>query len=148
MSVSGVSSCANCLPPEPLRASSYLASSTRSADLTITTDEGDKVTLSFESSRTVEGLDYRDLSTEIHSRRGSIQASVEVSVEGDLSREEIRDIRKLAADLGKATKKAEKSDDVSIERIAHRFSKLDSLAAFDYSYQHNQEFEYSTLIFA
>lgn len=95
-----------------------------SAELTITTDEGDKVTLSFDAAYSASRTQ------EPGSRATSVQSSVraEVKIEGDLNAEEIADIQKLMGMLGRAMRRPEKAP-----QIPQKIARLDSLAMVDFA---------------
>jgi hypothetical protein len=122
------------------------ASTSGSAELSIVTAEGDRVTLTAKTSAQPTLTDYRHLERNADGRSAATQvksfehaSSREFSfvVEGDLSREELRDLKKVfksvkqiikkffSGDLSGAMQKAEKGVD--------RFAKADSLASLDLS---------------
>lgn len=86
--------------PRPTRAAAGEQSS--SLDLTVTTAEGDKVTLSAQAIQAFS-LQSGDGTASASSSR---QLSVSVNVEGNLNKEELADIRKLAIALGKSVRQA------------------------------------------
>jgi hypothetical protein len=108
----------------PARARSMEMTRAMSAELTITTDEGDKVTLSFDAAFSASRTQ------EPGYRASSVQAGVraEVKVEGELNAEEIADIQKLMGMLGRAMRKPEKAP-----QIAQKIARLDSLATVDFT---------------
>jgi hypothetical protein len=101
------------LPPEGYRgvtqASLLGASSRKSTDISLVTAEGDKVTISAKSAVQAGfvAYDYRgrlngnEVSLSGRSLQVSAENSFALSVEGDLSKEELADIKKLVAKIEK-----------------------------------------------
>ena len=91
------------------QASLLSASSRKSTDISLATAEGDKVTISAKSALHASfiGYDYRGRlnGNEVNLSGRSLQVSAEnsfaISVEGDLSEEELADIEKLVAKIEK-----------------------------------------------
>ncbi len=111
------------------------ASTSRNVELSVVTAEGDRVTLTASASSESTLADYRHLGGNTKYSEHSSSRELTFSVEGDLSREELKDLKKVFSafkkiikkffqgDLGGALHKADKG-------IA-RFAKSDSLASFD-----------------
>lgn len=116
-------------------------------DLTITTAEGDKVTLSASLSSETEFNDYAlgyrkagfGLAERGSSLRQSRDLSVAVSIGGDLSHKELADIRKLMHNLQKASRKLENGNFGAAAMVLDRVRDLDSMASFDFSAQASRE---------
>lgn len=105
------------------------ARSREEGSLTITTAEGDKVTLSFRNTQSVRASDTRLYGsngsferTQVKSRESS---EIAVSLEGNLSEQEMADITALVDQL---TGKSEGKE-------------LTSLASYDFRYQRTENFQ-------
>lgn len=113
-----------------------------SAQLTVVTDEGDRVT---PSSRTavsagVGVYDFRDGGLAAHAETMQFSASREfaLSVEGDLSKDELKDIRRVINGVEKVTRKFLKGDLDGAARKAAKLGDLGSLAGFDYAFEQRE----------
>jgi len=113
-----------------------------SARLTIVTDEGDRVTLSSRSavSAGIGVYDFRDGGQAAHAEAMQFSSSreFELSVEGDLSKEEMKDIRRVINGVEKVTRKFLAGDLDGAARKAAKLGELGSLAGFDYSFQQRE----------
>jgi hypothetical protein len=129
-----VDSCAPCHPPRQAEATSAKTAAavggqvhSRSLDVTITTADGDRVTLSASESASIAGVATSD------GRRAGVsstESSVSLTVEGSLDRREWRDLRKVLKVLAKAAAHQDS------ERLARRLSRpdLDTIATVQASY--------------
>jgi len=100
-----------------------------SSDITIVTAEGDKVTLSADSVSELSYASYDSkgrMGESGFAVAGEFHASRELSitVEGDLSRDELKDIRRAVKTIMKATRDALSGDP---EKAAERVEKLGNL---------------------
>jgi hypothetical protein len=104
--------------PQTLTAT--VASASKQAAISVVTTEGDRVTISARESTTVAfagyGADGR-VTSGLGYVRSSMSASM--SVEGDLNRRELRDLRKVVHAVSRAV------DSGNAERLAHRLSRPD-----------------------
>lgn len=116
------------------------ASQRQSADITIMTAEGDKVTLSTTSELQADYLTYNSLGRTASSLFGikaesfSLEGSreLQIQVEGNLSRRELRDIRKTMKVLDKIMKDVVSGNmDHALERALkiEQFGSISSLEA-------------------
>ena len=117
-------------PTQSAQAVEFQRSTSRSAEITVTTTEGDKVTLSLaaqsqqtQSAYQARGLDESGQPQNIRGGSNSSQSStsVNVGIEGDLNEKEVADIKKLIEAFGQLTQ----GDDSGIAK----FGSLDSLAS-------------------
>lgn len=124
---------------QPLAANRSVSGEQKSSlELTVTTAEGDKVTLSAQALQAFSvqsGGGRRSLSR-------SNELSVSVNVEGDLNQDELDDIRKLALALGKSVRQAERGDIGKALRTVAKASDEDTIAAFQFRYERKAELEY------
>lgn len=109
-----------------------------SLELTVTTAEGDKVTLSAQALQAFSAESGGGRTSASRSQ----ELSVSVNVEGDLNQEELDDIRKLALALGKSVRQAERGDIGKALRTVARASDEDTIAAFQFRYERRSELEY------
>ncbi|MFN7936080.1 MAG: hypothetical protein U0R19_22305 [Bryobacteraceae bacterium] len=109
-----------------------------SLDLSVTTAEGDKVTLSAQALQAFS-LESGDGKA---SASASRQLSVSVNVEGDLNEEELADIRKLALALGKSVRQAERGNIGQALRTVAKAADEDTIAAFQFQYERRSELQY------
>jgi hypothetical protein len=107
--------------------------------LTVTTAEGDRVTLSFES-RSEGGLyDIRAPGARAAGQFQSSQVEAEVTVVGDLNAREIADLGRLLRMVGKAARKLEGSNPAQALAAFRNFSRLGSLASANIQYSRTEE---------
>lgn len=129
-------------PPRPTRQtnSTRTASGEQSSslDLTVTTAEGDKVTLSAQALQAFS-LQAGDGAASASTTR---QLSVSVNVEGNLNKEELSDIRKLAIALGKSVRQAERGNIGQALRTVANAADEDTIAAFQFQYERRSELQY------
>jgi ribosomal protein S13 len=122
------------------------AQSHTDAALSITTDEGDSVTISFaqDSNATygslVRGQRGPNGSSQTSVRYASLETSsqFEIQVQGDLSEQEMKDIQDLVKRVGQALRSFVKGD---VEKAASKLSKagdLGSLSGFQVEMNHSE----------
>ena len=121
------------------------ASGNRSAslELTVTTAEGDKVTLSAQALQAFS-LQSGDGRASASTTR---QLSIAVNVEGDLNREELADIRKLAIAIGKSARLAERGNVSQATRTIAQASRKDTIATFQFHYERRAELQYGEVTY-
>ena len=122
------------------------AESHTDAALSITTDEGDSVTISFAQDSEAT---YGSLVRGQRGPNGSSQASVssasletssefKIQIQGDLSEAELKDIQDLVKRVGQALHSFEKGDvDKAARRLSH-VGDLDSLSGFQVEMNHSE----------
>ncbi|MBL8227213.1 MAG: hypothetical protein JNL98_01995 [Bryobacterales bacterium] len=132
------------------KARSRSAQSETTYELTVRTEDGDLVTISAKAVQSSQATDYSSLyrdrdavsSSTYRSRRRESSIEVSVEVEGDLSPEELADIRKLTGALSRATKQVNRGDTSGALLTALRAETADdSIASFDFAYQHSKQVE-------
>ena len=126
-----VDSCSSCQAPQQTTAAARAAAvagavRSTSLDLTVTTADGDRVTLSASQSASIGGVATSD------GRRAGTSTSAStfsLAVEGSLDRGELRDLRKVLKLLAKA------AADQDAGRLASRLSRpdMDSIASMQAS---------------
>lgn len=129
------------------RASLLSASSRKSTDISLVTAEGDKVTISAKSALQagLVSYDYRgrlngnEVSLQGQSFQLAAENFLEIAVEGDLSKEELADIKKLVAKIEKLgsdffSQPLEDSPSQSLD-----FGNLDSIASFEANLHYEQQ---------
>ncbi|MCC6540064.1 MAG: hypothetical protein IT162_21125 [Bryobacterales bacterium] len=119
------------------------ASQSTSAELSLTTADGDKVTLSFSNSSSQAISAGKSEGSFDYSSLRQRSTSVSIEVEGDLSKEELQDIQKLAKILTKAAGEALSGNTEQAQARAAKADKLDSIASFAYSLNQRTEYTYS-----
>ena len=119
-------------------ARSVSAAQSTSLELTVTTAEGDKVTLS------AEAVNALSLSSDGSSRTLATtrQLSLSISVEGDLNPEELDDIRKLALALGKGVHQAKQGNLAQALQTVSRNTDESTIAGFQFRYEQVAALEY------
>lgn len=126
------------------------AQSETTYELTVRTEEGDLVTISAKAVQSSQATDYSSLyrdrdgveATTYRSRQRESSFEVSIEVEGNLSQEELADIRKLTGALSKAAKQVNRGDADGALRTALRADNADdSIASFDFAYQHSKQVE-------
>lgn len=118
--------------PSQLRQRSVTATQQTTIDLTVITDEGDKVVLSARSSTETSQLDYRFLA-----RRSSQE--VKVTVEGDLNERELADIQKLLKRLTHAARQVARGRLEKAVHAAQRIRNLGSLESFGFNFERAEQ---------
>ena len=119
------------------------ASIEKSTEITLMTAEGDRVTLSSRSLMEATYSTYNYLgqsdgqTVSYESEEASFFVSHEVSIkiEGDLSRQELRDIKKALKNLEKLFKDLMAGDLEHAAKRAFKIAKLDSISSLDASLQ-------------
>jgi len=120
----------------------------QNSDITIVTAEGDTVT--FSSSRSTElsfttynaqGQQVSD-SGDVSAKSAEFRTSSEFSftVEGDLNKKELREIRRAIKTIQKATRDVLRDDEEKAAERTATLSRLDQLASIDADVQFRQEF--------
>jgi len=118
----------------------------QSSDITLFTEEGDKVTLSSAASFEARYATYSSQGLiDGNAFQGDAQAfsvseafAFELSVEGDLSKEELKDIKKALQTIEKLTTDFfSGKTDKALDR-AERIAKLDSIASFEAVLQYSK----------
>jgi hypothetical protein len=121
-----------------------------SYQLTLRTEDGDVVTISAKAVQSSQSTDYASLSrgrdgvsaSAYRGRQRESSLEVSIQVEGDLSQEEIEDIRKLTSTLAKATRQVNRGDTGGALRTSLSAAKPDdTIAAFDFAYQQTRQVE-------
>ncbi|MBX9599704.1 MAG: hypothetical protein K2X35_01825 [Bryobacteraceae bacterium] len=107
--------------------------------LTVTTAEGDRVTLSFESRSDAGLYDIRAGGARASGQFQSARLEAEVKVEGSLNAREIADLGRLLRMVGKAARKLEGPDPSQALAAFRNFSRLASLAAANIEYSRTEE---------
>lgn len=139
-SVGGIQRC-GCEAPQTANQisarASYRERSTQTAGaLSVRTDDGDVVNISFASlsSQSVGRYSATDGDNRVSGveRASSSAYAVEVSVEGTLDDDEVEDIRKLLSKL------ASQVHNPNSRRIENQFEKLDSLESFQFGFEQTQ----------
>lgn len=117
----------------PARTPEYsVAQSARSqSQLTVYTAEGDKVVISTAARELTATARAGSRIAALSSR----ERSVEISVDGDLNKRELNDIRRLARILVQAEREAGGGRTLEAVRTTARFAGLKSLARFEYTTQ-------------
>jgi hypothetical protein len=122
------------------RASLLNASSRKSTDISLVTAEGDKVTISAKSALQagLVSYDYRgrlngnEVSLQGRSLQISSENALAISVEGDLSKEELADIKKLVGKIEKlGSDLFSRPLDETLSRAVELGDDLDSIASFE-----------------
>jgi hypothetical protein len=98
------------------------------AAITIFTAEGDKVTLSASSQTQFEFATYDANGFLGRYRSAETSQSLSVSVEGNLSRQELKDIRKAIKTIGRAADELTEGDVDGATRQVEKLQKLDTLS--------------------
>ncbi len=129
---------------------SVQASTETSALLNVVTADGDKVTLSANTETYFGYLDIHQqnegsgqvLTTHAQATEVSVSHEFQVSVEGDLDKEELKDIQRLAKRLSKVVRQFLKGNlDNAVHKaakIVDKFGKLDSLSSFGFAFEHKE----------
>ncbi len=138
--------CANREPQSELKetniggiTASVDASNRQSLDLAVTTTEGDRVTLSSTASTTAAYATYEGAVT---AQAFTVVRSNEltVAIEGDLSKEETKDIAKAIHAYAKVTKDMISGRMQPAEAHARELSRLDEISSFDATFTSQQSF--------
>ena len=142
-------------PPEALRSAERTRLRTRQSEvgsLTLTTDEGDQVTISFSNQQNTR-VDQTRLygpngsfeSTKTRSRESS---KLSVSLEGELSEAELKDITDLVNKLSAGIEGTRDGNfSTAQQALASTPEDLGTLQSYSFSYQQSSEIDYkSTLI--
>ena len=122
-------------PASSAQSTELKVAQSRSSDITLVTAEGDTVTLSASRSTELSFETYGSTGASAEIRKNS---EFSLTVEGDLNKEELKDIRKAIKTLYKAERDLLKGHD---ERAADRTAKLanlDQLASIDAKMESSQ----------
>ena len=106
-------------------------SQSQSTDITLVTAEGDTVTLSSSFEREVKFETYNSRGESASMLSKSSSSSFSLSIEGDLDRKELRDIRNAIRTIEKVNRTLMRGD---LEKAAHQAEKLqrlDTIASLD-----------------
>ena len=98
------------------------------ASVTITTAEGDKVTLSANSQQQGEFATYNSSGLFAGVRSLETKNSFSLSIEGSLNRQELKDIRKAIKVIGRATRELMEGDQKHAAKHVEKLQKLDTIA--------------------
>jgi hypothetical protein len=129
---------------ESMRVSSF---SRESTDIILFTQEGDKITISSESSSSSDYSNYRGL---LLNNKGSAQFKEEslslnsdsrfsMTVEGDLSENELKDINKALKIIDKIVEKLKSGDIENAMMLAGRAINLESISGVDASVEQEKK---------
>jgi hypothetical protein len=130
-----------------IQATQIKVSQSQSADITIVTAEGDTVTLSSSKSAELSFATY-SAQGQMGGSSGSISGmSAELhrtsefsfTVDGDLNKEELRDIRSAIRTIQKAAKDVLKGHDEKAEARTAKLSNLNQIASIDADLEFNRE---------
>jgi hypothetical protein len=129
---------------QPVRESSTAVRAESQTNLTVVTAEGDRVTISLAARAKYEAASKTGPNGDSQKTATSVSAQLNVSVEGDLSETELKDLGALIKAVGKATSQAQSTGAPDASAVSASFAGLESLAAFAYSY--SQTVEGGTLV--
>ncbi len=137
------------LQAEQTRAGSI--SQQQNTDLTITTDEGDKVTISLASAMDATAGIYRSLTSQDGYRAASQTAffeysssrSLSVEIEGELSEEEREDIREAVKTIGSMIDDFLSGDLKQMAEDGQLLKELDSIASLDANFSYERQVVYA-----
>jgi hypothetical protein len=133
-------------PTQSAQAVEYQRSTSQSAEITVTTAEGDKVTLSLaaqtqqtQSAYKARGKDESGQPQNIRGGTNSSQSStsVNVGIEGDINEKELADIKKLIEAFGQLTQ----GDSSGVAN----FSQLESLTSAQFAYNSSEQTGYGAV---
>jgi len=132
----------------PSALSAAAAVRNQSLDVTITTAEGDRFTLSTQSSVATAFATYRGTSgaTQIRATASTTSSGIESSivVEGDLSRTELKDIAKALQAYAKVLRDILSGNSEPVRAHAGQIGRLDEIKSFDASFTSQQGFTAET----
>ena len=129
---------------QPVGQSSSAVKAESQTNLTVVTAEGDRVTISLAAQAKFAEASKNGPNGTSQKTALSESSQVSVSVEGNLSETELKDLGALINALGKATSQAQSTGAPDTAAVTASFSGLQSLAAFAYSY--TQSIEGGTLV--
>ena len=124
---------------QPVRESSTAVKAESQTNLTVVTAEGDRVTISLAAQAKFEEASKTGPNGSSQKTASSVSSQLSVSVEGDLSETELKDLGALIKAVGEATSQAQSTGVPDTSAVVANFSGLDSLAAFAYSYSQTVE---------
>lgn len=121
----------------------YRSKSSEEGSLTLTTAEGDKVTISFRNQQSTKvdqaklyGPDGSYERTRVKTRESS---ELSVSLEGNLSEEELADIKQLVEKLSSGITAARSGDAEGAQSALAPSEGLDTIAGYNFSYQQQSD---------
>ncbi len=125
-------------------------SRSQSSDFTIVTAEGDTVTLSSSRSSELAFATYNPLGDSGSASRSAASFSTSrdfsFSVEGDLNKEELKDIRRAIKTVMKSARDVLRGDDEKAFRRASKLSNLDQIASLDANLHFRREISTTQVI--
>jgi hypothetical protein len=95
------------------------AARTSSFDFTLTTEDGDRVTLSTDTTDVLGAVSVTDKDGTRQAAVASSETTLSLTVEGSLDKDELRDVRKVTKFLAKA------AAGYDVEKLARRLSRPD-----------------------
>jgi hypothetical protein len=135
---------------ESSSARSRASQSETTYQLVVRTEDGDLITISAKAVQSSRSTQYSSLSRNAEGvsaatyrdRQRESSFDFSIQVDGDLSKEEIDDLRKLASALSRAARQVDRGDAAGAIRAAS-FAQdpNDSIASFEFSYQRTQQLE-------
>ncbi len=141
---------ANRNPQSNLRETSFSGSTSvaasirQSLDIAVTTTEGDQVTLSSTASATAAAYAIYEGAVTARASAGIRSNEVSLSAEGDLNRQETKDIAKAIHAYAKVTRDMMSGRTQPAEAHAREFSRLDEISSFDATFTSQQSFTAQT----
>lgn len=147
-----ISNCQSCrsgaIEPAPWQRTGVHRSANTKADLVVTTDEGDRVTISFEAAQELSRASFRepggDYGIRFRERQKAQSFEAAVSVDGDLSDQERHDIKRLVAGLSKLVHQTDKGDAGGAAKTLAKLASLDSIAQAAFHFEHHESFDSMT----
>ena len=124
---------------QPVRESSATIRAESQTNLTVVTDEGDRVTLSLAAQAKFSAASRSGPNGTSQAIAAAVSSQLRVTVEGDLSETELKDLGALINAVNNATSQAESTGVPDASAVTASFAGLESLAAFAYSYNQTVE---------
>jgi hypothetical protein len=106
-------------------------SQSQNTAVTLVTAEGDTVTLSSGSESQVQFETYNADGASVSSLSGEWSRSFSLSIEGDLNRKELRDIRKAVRTIEKVNRTLARGDADKAAEQAEKLQRLDTITSLD-----------------
>jgi len=126
--------------------------SSEEGSLTLTTAEGDKVTISFQNKQSSKidqaklyGPDGSYEKTQVETRESS---SLSVSLEGELSEAELKDITDLVAKLSSGIQSVRGGDLEHAQQQVSSSNNLSSIESYSFAYQQSSSLSFKTTQFS
>ena len=128
----------------PSTAVSAAGSNSQKLDISIMTAEGDVVTLGANSSTTAAYANYEGI---VSVQASSVTCTDDFSlcIQGDLSKQETRDIAKAVHAYAKVLKDATSGRSQAAQAHARELTRLDAISSFDAAYVARQSFSIEVL---